>query len=454
MEFRTFAASGLKGLEATREYYVKSYTSCPCKSPDDYPHTDIGELTIKHSMASTVVKSDSHGLQGDRKSMLSENMLAFCSTLHRLKKDRCSGRLVVTGAHEVSWTFFFYYGRIMFASGGSHPVRQWLALLRRYTEDSQRQQVLRSLKNYSTTSSEQCWEYEILYESLKNESISRQQLSNICQTVVDWSIFDIWQSGEFQTEFIEEIAKLPKTVLIDPEQATDAAASEWSSWQAAEILAYRPSLGVSVVQADKLQQQTTPTAYQSMKKMLEKNITLREIASTFRKNVKPFIRTLAPFVERGILAWQEIPDLPCPVNAILPTEDASPPEPQSTVTIACIDDSRVICEYMKLFVEEAGFNFIAITNPLQAMETLLEKEPDLVFLDLVMPHTSGYEVCGQLRHHERFKHIPIIILTGNDGIIDRVRAKMVGATDFLGKPLSAFDFDRVIQAHLLKQPST
>lgn len=401
-------------------------------------------------MDSTVVEINSHSQKSDRQSMLSENMLALCSTLHRLKNERSSGRLVVSNSHEVSWTFFFYCGRIMVASGGSHPVRQWLALLRRYTDNRQRQQVLRILKHYSATSSVQCWQYEILYESLKHELISREQLSAICQTVVYWSIFDIWQSGDYKTQFIEEATKLPKAVFIDSEQATETAISEWRSWQQAEILAYRPSLGIKVLQADKLQQQTTPTAYRNMKRMLDGNATLREIAAKCKKDVKPFIRTLAPFVERGILAWQDINDLPCPVNVVSPQEPASSPPSQVTFTIACIDDSRAICEYMRFLVEKSEFNYVAITDPQQAMETLLEKKPDLIFLDLVMPHTSGYEVCSQLRRNETFKHIPIIILTGNDGIVDRVRAKMVGATDFLGKPLSETDFERVIQANLLQ----
>jgi chemotaxis family two-component system response regulator PixG len=54
-----------------------------------------------------------------------------------------------------------------------------------------------------------------------------------------------------------------------------------------------------------------------------------------------------------------------------------------------------------------------------------------------MPNTNGYEICGQLRKISTFRDTPIIILTGNDGIIDRVRAKMVGATDFLSKPVNA-----------------
>ncbi|WP_159788187.1 response regulator [Sodalinema gerasimenkoae] len=54
-----------------------------------------------------------------------------------------------------------------------------------------------------------------------------------------------------------------------------------------------------------------------------------------------------------------------------------------------------------------------------------------------MPVANGYEVCTQLRRMSQFAETPIIILTGNDGVVDRVRAKMVKASDFLGKPIDA-----------------
>jgi CheY-like chemotaxis protein len=80
--------------------------------------------------------------------------------------------------------------------------------------------------------------------------------------------------------------------------------------------------------------------------------------------------------------------------------------------------------------------FIGINDPLRAIAILLARKPELIFLDLVMPNANGYEICGQLRRLSIFKHTPIVILTGNDGIVDRVRAKMVGSTDFLGKPVN------------------
>ena len=82
----------------------------------------------------------------------------------------------------------------------------------------------------------------------------------------------------------------------------------------------------------------------------------------------------------------------------------------------------------------AGIEVLAITEPLQSVSTLLERKPDLIFLDLIMPNTNGYELCTFLRKTTTFQEIPIVILTGRDGMIDRVRAKMSGSSDFMSKP--------------------
>jgi chemotaxis family two-component system response regulator PixG len=65
-----------------------------------------------------------------------------------------------------------------------------------------------------------------------------------------------------------------------------------------------------------------------------------------------------------------------------------------------------------------------------------------------MPNTNGYEICAKLRKLPGFRNTPIVILTGNDGFVDRVRAKLVGASDFLSKPVDAGTVLSVIRKHL------
>ena len=90
---------------------------------------------------------------------------------------------------------------------------------------------------------------------------------------------------------------------------------------------------------------------------------------------------------------------------------------------------------MEHIVTEAGYQFMSIRDPLKALPQLIKRKPDVIFLDLVMPIVNGYEICSQIRRISALNETPIIILTSNDGMIDRLRSKMVGANGFLPKPI-------------------
>jgi len=92
--------------------------------------------------------------------------------------------------------------------------------------------------------------------------------------------------------------------------------------------------------------------------------------------------------------------------------------------------------------------FVKIQDAVQALPILIQDKPDLIFLDLIMPVASGYEICTQLRRISTFANTPIIILTGNDGFLDRVRAKVVGSTDFLTKPVVSDKVMAIIRKYL------
>jgi chemotaxis family two-component system response regulator PixG len=67
-----------------------------------------------------------------------------------------------------------------------------------------------------------------------------------------------------------------------------------------------------------------------------------------------------------------------------------------------------------------------------------------------MPIINGYEVCKQIRKTPSLKHIPIVILTGKEGSIDRIHAKLVGANGFISKPVRSESIGRMLDKHLLK----
>ncbi|KYC35821.1 hypothetical protein WA1_05865 [Scytonema hofmannii PCC 7110] len=134
---------------------------------------------------------------------------------------------------------------------------------------------------------------------------------------------------------------------------------------------------------------------------------------------------------------------------IPPTTGTVQPELKSPL-IAYIDDSRSDSLKMAYILTKSGYRCINIQESVSALTTLLENKPSLIFLDLVMPIANGYEICAQIRRVSALNNTPVIILTSNDGIVDRVRAKMVGSSGFLAKPITTEKVLKIIQKYLPK----
>ncbi|MBD2515772.1 response regulator [Nostoc sp. FACHB-973] len=116
--------------------------------------------------------------------------------------------------------------------------------------------------------------------------------------------------------------------------------------------------------------------------------------------------------------------------------------------VACVDDSPTICRSLEEILTHQGYRFVGIQESLTAVLNLIKSKPDFIFLDLLMPKVNGYEICSQIRKTPSLKDVPVVILTGKDGIVDRMRAKLVGATDFLGKPVEAEKVLNVLHKYL------
>jgi len=115
--------------------------------------------------------------------------------------------------------------------------------------------------------------------------------------------------------------------------------------------------------------------------------------------------------------------------------------------VLCIDDSQSTCQQLGRIVEASGYRYVAVQNPAEAIPKAIETRPSLIFLDLVMPKVSGHELCTQLRRISALRSVPIVVLTGSDNMLDRVRLKVAGSTLFLKKPLSNSTVQRVLSSY-------
>lgn len=138
---------------------------------------------------------------------------------------------------------------------------------------------------------------------------------------------------------------------------------------------------------------------------------------------------------------------PVAVNALTTPVGSLPPLPTEAVstgsyTILVVDDSPTIRKLVSLTLEKYGHHVVCAQNGLDALNTLKEAIPDLILSDITMPQMDGYQLCKMIRSNAVTKTVPVIMLSGKDGIFDKLRGRLVGATAYITKP---FEIDSLLQ---------
>lgn len=363
-----------------------------------------------------------------------------------LQESQISGQLTFTDpiqGHE--WHVYLYLGGMIYATGGVHPIRRWQRNL--ISNLPQIPFQLSSLQGELTTREadlkDNIWEYEQLSHWVEQQIITPQQARNAIVFAMEEILFDLTQARQVICRLNQDSILAPKLEPIESEELINQSDQIWKSWEDAKVADRSPDLAPVILQPQDLQEKTSISAYQSLCKLLNGNRTLRDLAVQLRTTPMQVVCSLLPYIQSGIFGLVDVPDLLEPLTSSNVNYDN-----QDRPLIACIDDSLMISHMMEQIISMAGYRFVAINDPLKAIPTLISRRPDLIFLDVVMPKISGYDLCAQLRQHPEFTDTPIIFLTSNTGLIDRIRAKMVGSSDFLKKTVDADELLEKVVEHL------
>jgi len=116
-------------------------------------------------------------------------------------------------------------------------------------------------------------------------------------------------------------------------------------------------------------------------------------------------------------------------------------------TVLVIDDSNTIRRSAELFLKAAGHEVILASDGFEALARVVERPPDLIFIDVMMPRLDGYQTCALLKKNERFRHIPVVMLTSKDGVFDRARGALVGCDEYLTKPFTKSELLETVARH-------
>ena len=108
----------------------------------------------------------------------------------------------------------------------------------------------------------------------------------------------------------------------------------------------------------------------------------------------------------------------------------------SGLKILVVDDSKTIRRTAETLLSKEGCQVFTAIDGFDALSKIADHQPDLIFVDIMMPRLDGYETCSLIKHNKMFKETPVIMLSSKDGLFDRARGRIVGSEQYLTKPFT------------------
>jgi twitching motility two-component system response regulator PilG len=130
--------------------------------------------------------------------------------------------------------------------------------------------------------------------------------------------------------------------------------------------------------------------------------------------------------------------------------------PQTEFThlkVMVVDDSKTIRRTAENLLAKAGCVVDSAVDGFDALGRVSAFDPDLIFIDVLMPRLDGYQTCALIKNNPRFRAIPIIMLSSKDSIFDKARGRIVGASDYLTKPFTSEELMAALHQYARKRES-
>lgn len=116
--------------------------------------------------------------------------------------------------------------------------------------------------------------------------------------------------------------------------------------------------------------------------------------------------------------------------------------------ILVVEDSPTTRKVVVLTLKQKGYAMVEARDGLEALGKVNEERPDLVLLDIILPKMDGYRILSIIRKTPELKDTPVILLTSKDGVINKVKGRLAGSTDYLTKPFETNDLIETVRKHI------
>lgn len=116
--------------------------------------------------------------------------------------------------------------------------------------------------------------------------------------------------------------------------------------------------------------------------------------------------------------------------------------------VMVIDDSKTIRRTAETLLQREGCEVITAVDGFEALSKIAEANPDIIFVDIMMPRLDGYQTCALIKNSLNYQNIPVIMLSSKDGLFDQAKGRVVGSDEYLTKPFSKDELLNAIRNHV------
>jgi twitching motility two-component system response regulator PilG len=353
--------------------------------------------------------------------------------VHTLQDNRGSGL-----SQERYWFVFFLNGQIIYAADTDTSLSRLSDYLRRHKAET----ALKTL-TVPAIASINAPEYGYLWALLENHILTPAEGRSIIRGMVHETLFDLLSLHQGSFIFESGAALSPQLTSLEITPLLVKTMKQIQEWKQLHPLIQSPDQCPVIASETILREALSRRTFNSLDRYTNGKTSIRQIARYLNRDILIVARAIYPYIQTGA------------IQLISPSVGESPTGKQiewwqaaKPARVVCIDDGIAVRETVEYSLKQHGYEVTSIGNPLHALSLVFQLKPDLILCDITMPELDGYEICAMLRKSTAFRQIPIIMLTGKHGFIDRVRARMVGATDYLTKPFGESELLMLVEKYV------
>jgi twitching motility two-component system response regulator PilG len=282
-------------------------------------------------------------------------------------------------------------------------------------------------------------EYAYLWQLIASNALTPRRSRNILRAMILETLFDLFSLPKGDFIFSQGVAIAPPLLNLEISPLFPQIARQEQQWKQFYPHIQNLDQFIFLNQPEELESILPGRAYSNLSQWAKRRLTLRQLSRYLQREPVIIARNLYPYAQRG---WLHL------VNIADSSKETTREKLTRVPRILFIDDDLSIRKKVESILENHNYLYSIFGDPLEALSQALAIEPDLILCDIALPKLDGYQLCHLWRQTKTLRSTPIIMLTGQEGLLERVKAKMAGATDYLTKPFGEIELMLMLEKYL------